>query len=140
VFIIFINELFEILASHGIRVKCFADDSKMHAEIIDGFDVERLQAVSDILTQWAEKWQLLISIDKCCGLNIGKVCVDTCFHTNSNVLKIVKQCRDLGFTISHNLQSSEHINIIVARLMSVQTQFFVVLYHVTQTYLFVPLM
>jgi len=74
-FIIFINELVEILAAYVIRVKFLADDSKMYAEIIDGFDVERLQAALDILTQWAEKWQLLISIDKCCVLNIGKVCV-----------------------------------------------------------------
>jgi len=42
-FIIFINELVEILAIHGIRVKFFADNSKMHAEIMDGFNVERLQ-------------------------------------------------------------------------------------------------
>ena len=53
--------------------------------------------------------------DKCCVLHIGTVCVDTCFHINSNVLSIVKQCLDLGVTISHNLQSSEHINIIVAK-------------------------
>lgn len=48
-------------------------------------------------------------------LNIGKICVDTDFHINSNVLPVVKHCRDLGVTISHNLQSSEHINIIVAK-------------------------
>jgi len=41
------------LAARGIRVKFFADDSKMYAEI-DGFDVERPQAALDILTQWAE--------------------------------------------------------------------------------------
>jgi hypothetical protein len=48
-------------------------------------------------------------------LHIGKVCVDTCFHINNDVLPIVKQCRDIGVTVSHNLQSSEHINIIVAK-------------------------
>jgi len=69
-FIIFINELVKILAALGIRVKFFADDSKMYAEIIDGFDVVRLHTALDILMQWAEKWQLLIPIDKCCVLNI----------------------------------------------------------------------
>jgi len=44
-----------IMAAHSMRVKYFADDSKMYAEIIDGFDVERLHAALDILTQWAEK-------------------------------------------------------------------------------------
>jgi len=48
-------------------------------------------------------------------LNIGKVCVDASFRINSKDLSIVKQCRDLGVTISQNLQSSEHINIIVAK-------------------------
>lgn len=114
-FIIFINELVEILELHGIRVKFFADDSKMYAKIVDGFDVERLQAALDALTQWADKWQMSISIEKCCVLHIGKVCVDTRFHINSNVLPTVNQCLDLGVTISSNLQPSKHINIIVAK-------------------------
>jgi len=63
-FIIFINELVETLAVPGIRVTMFADYLKMYAEIIDGFDYVRLQAAVDILTQWAEKWQLLIYIEK----------------------------------------------------------------------------
>jgi hypothetical protein len=116
-FIIFINELVEILELHGIRVKFFADDSKMYAKIVDGFDVERLQAALDALTQWADKWQMSISIsiEKCCVLHIGKVCVDTHFHINNNVLPTVNQCLDLGVTISSNLQPSKHINIIVAK-------------------------
>jgi len=48
-------------------------------------------------------------------LNIGKVCVYTSFRIDSNDLSIVKQCRDLGVIISHILQSSEHITIMVAK-------------------------
>ena len=70
-FVMFINALVETLEVHGIRVEFFADDLKMYAEIIDDFDVVRLQVALDTLTQWAVKWQLLISIDKCCVLNIG---------------------------------------------------------------------
>ena len=61
--IMFIYELVEKLEAHGMRVKFVADDSKMYAKIIDGFDVLRLQAALDTLTQWAEKWQLFISIE-----------------------------------------------------------------------------
>ena len=43
-FIIIINKLVEILEVHCIRAQVFADDSKMYAKIIDGFDVVRLQA------------------------------------------------------------------------------------------------
>ena len=63
-FIIFINELVEILEVHCIRVKFVADDSKMYAKIIDDFDVFRLQAALDTLAQWAEKWHLFIYILK----------------------------------------------------------------------------
>ncbi len=31
------------------------------------------------------------------------------------MLPIVKRCRDLGVTISHNLESSEHINLVAAK-------------------------
>jgi len=51
----------------------------------------------------------------CCVLNIGKVCVDTGFYVNSNVLPIVKQCHDLGVTISHKLHSSESEHIIIIK-------------------------
>ena len=69
-FIIFINELVEILEVRGIRVNFFADDSKMYAKIIDGFDVVRLQAALDTLTQCAESGNcsyLLTSV-ACCIL------------------------------------------------------------------------
>ena len=90
IFIIFINELvIETLEVHGIRFKFFTDDLKMYAKIMDNSDVVRLQVALDTLTQWAVEWQLLISIDKCRVLNIGKVCVDTCSHINSNVFPIV---------------------------------------------------
>jgi len=111
----------------------------MYAEIIDGFDVESLQSALHTLTQWAEKWQLLIPIDKSFVLYIGKVCVDTCFYINSNFLPNAKQCRDLNVTISHNLQSSEHINIIVAKAHQRANAILRCLYLITQTYLLVPL-
>jgi len=53
------------LAAHGIRVKVVADDSKMYAEIIDGFDVVSLQAALDTLTQWAESGNYLLTSDAC---------------------------------------------------------------------------
>ena len=82
---------------------------------MNNLDVDRLQDALDTLVHWAEIWQLFISIDKCCILSIGKVCVDNSFHIDSNILPIVGQCRDLGVIISHDLQSSEHINTMVAK-------------------------
>ena len=42
----------------------------MYADITDIADITRLQAALDRMVQWAEAWQLKLSIDKCCVLHI----------------------------------------------------------------------
>ena len=72
-FLTYINELAKILEDYGITIKFFADDSKMYAEITDTADATRLQVALDSMVQWAESWQLKLSIDKCCVLHIGPI-------------------------------------------------------------------
>ena len=62
------------------------------------------------------QWQLIVAFDKCCVLNIGKVDNNcTNFSIDSGTLPIVKQCRDLGVTVSHDLKPTEHINSIIIK-------------------------
>jgi len=79
-FLIFINELVFVLERFNIKVKLFADDAKMYVRILDDIDVVQLQTALDALSHWTENWQLSISINKCCILNVGKVShnVDVC--------------------------------------------------------------
>ena len=71
-FLIYINELIVELAKYGITAKAFADDVKMYVQIIDDLDVRQLQLSVDVLCGWAKTWQLSISVNKCCVLNIGR--------------------------------------------------------------------
>ena len=71
-FLVFINELAEVLAKFGIVVKLFADDVKLYVKIMNDVDVCVLQHAIDALCRWAEEWQLTVSIDKCSVLYIGK--------------------------------------------------------------------
>ena len=50
----------------------FADDVKIYLKIINDADIVHLQLALTTLVEWANKWQLAISIEKCCVLNIGK--------------------------------------------------------------------
>ena len=79
-FLIFINELVFVLERFNIEVKLFADDAKMYVRILDDIDVVQLQTALDALSHWTDNWQLSISINKCCILNVGKVShnVDVC--------------------------------------------------------------
>ena len=67
-FLIFIDELVDLLANLGITVKVFADDFKLYIRIINEVDVTVLQEALNLLFTWAEKWQLSLAIHKCCVL------------------------------------------------------------------------
>ena len=48
-FLVFINELIEILDSYGIKVKFFADDAKLYVKIVNSVDTAVLQAALNAL-------------------------------------------------------------------------------------------
>jgi hypothetical protein len=118
-FLCYINELVVLLEKYGVCVKMFADDAKMYAEIVNVCDHNKLQLALDKLVDWSELWQLTVSIDKCCILNIGSIpsCIPDPpnYCINGCVLPVVSSCRDLGVTMSCDLSPREHINAIVLK-------------------------
>lgn len=116
-FLAFINELIELLKGYGINAKMFADDAKLYVEIVTIADVGKLQRALDALADWAKSWQLIISIDKCCILNVGKIpsSIQANYNIANNVLPIASHCRDLGVTVSNDLSPRLHINAIVLK-------------------------
>ena len=113
----FINELIVIMERYGVKIKMFADDAKLYAEIISITDVTKLQTALDALVEWAELWQLTVAIDKCCILNVGKIppSIVANYSINNHVLPVVESCRDLGITVSRDLSPRLHINAIVLK-------------------------
>ena len=82
-FLVYINELATILGRYGINVKLFADDVKIksYRQIVNDVNVLQLQQAADAqctIVVWAKEWQLSISVNKWCVLNVGKVTYDTC--------------------------------------------------------------
>ena len=75
----------------------------------------KLQSALDLLTDWASKWQLQLSVDKCFTLNLGKSKCDVALHIDSNILPVVQSCRDLGVTVCSDLAPAMHIDQIVAK-------------------------
>lgn len=114
-FLIYINELIVELAKYGITVKAFADDVKMYVQIIDDLDVRQLQLAVDVLCGWAKTWQLSISVNKCCVLNIGRQARDVTVSIDGDALPIVDTARDLGVVVTKDLSSSAHVNDVVSR-------------------------
>ena len=65
---------------------------------------------------WAQTWQLTVSVNKFCVLNIGR---SSLLEHNVSIaghkLPTFLSCRDLGVTVSHDLKPAEHIGQMVAK-------------------------
>ena len=68
-FVIFVNDLSDILPPK-IKMKLFADDVKLYTEVHCDSDLVNLHECISRLVTWAKSWQLKISINKCCTLDI----------------------------------------------------------------------
>ena len=88
----------------------------MYLQIIDDLDVQRrLQLAVDVLCQWATTWQLSISLNKCCVLNVGKSVCNVSISINDGVVPVVESARDLVVLITKSLSPSMYINDVVSR-------------------------
>ena len=72
-FISYINELAIILAAYNVTVKLFAEDEKLYAEISTDVDVADLPVSHALscIAEWADMWQLQISVTKCCAIHLN---------------------------------------------------------------------
>jgi len=99
-FLLYINELIAKLAKYGITVKAFADGVKIYLQIADDLDVQQLQLAVDVLCRWDKIWQLSISVNKCCILNVGRQACDVAVSINGAVIPVVESMRDLGVLVT----------------------------------------
>ena len=84
-----------------------------YVKITNDVDLSVLQAAINALCQWADAWQLSISVEKSCVLCIGKTVTSTPMSINGASLPYVSSCPDLGVTDTSDLTPSVHINDIV---------------------------
>ena len=74
-----------------------------------------ISAIGVMIADWANDWQLSVSVDKCSVLKIGcGTAVDADFILSGNVLPTVNHCRDLGVAIVSDLSSTQYISEIVS--------------------------
>ena len=114
-FLAYINELIYILEQFDIVVKMFADDVKMYLQIVNCVDVERLQCALTAMNEWAKEWQLEISVNKCCVMNIGVENCSPYLTLDNSVLPVVSHTRDLGVIVRNDLSPSTHVDDIVSK-------------------------
>ena len=75
-------------------------------------------------------WQLSISVDKCCVLNIGLQATASHITISNCVFPTVPQARDLGVVVSADLSPTAHIADIVTKAQKRANLILRALYHV----------
>ena len=116
-FLTYINELSNILAEFNVTVKLFADDVKLYADDMTDVDVEHFNHDLSCISEWANMWQLQISIAKCCVLQLNPryaSSTTTHFAINGTPLTDHDSVRDLGVIVNESLTPCTHIAKITA--------------------------
>jgi len=83
----------------------------MYAEMCYDTDAVNLQFALLCVSDWAKKWQLTISIKKCCILHIGKVNGDSApeLSIDGVALPVCNSVNELGVTVNDPLAPCDHI-------------------------------
>ena len=116
-FVIFINDIADILIDLNVTMKLFADDVKMYSVVDLGISSDLLLAC-DRLMKWAETWQMDIAVQKCSVLRVTNKINDLqiapqAYQLNNVPLPWGNDCRDLGVLIDGRLNFNSHISLIV---------------------------
>ena len=84
-------------------------------EIVNCDDAKKMQYALDLISKWAEEWQLSVSVSKCNLLTLGRSLAHGKYYISDNELPCCTQCRDLGVIINSDLTTVDHIQQITVR-------------------------
>jgi len=113
------NELAAVLSEYKVTVTFFADDLKLYAEIYTKTDFQNFSSALNCISEWANTWQLQISVSKCCILHLNRRCMTFCSDVeplciSGAPLVVCNSVRDLGVIVNDSFTPSNHIAKITA--------------------------
>jgi ribonuclease P/MRP protein subunit RPP40 len=116
-FLIFINDICDVVADLNVTMKLFADDAKIYSELDLGLSNDLCTACDRIMS-WAENWQMRLATNKCTALRItNKTSHDATsadhYMLGKEHLNWCTEARDLGVLIDNKLQFNQHIASVV---------------------------
>ncbi len=115
-FLLFINDIVDMLIPCGVTVKLFADDLKMYVPVSrDPNVISPMVEALSTLENWSSSWQLQLASAKCAVLSIGCGNPKRVYQLQGQNLENVENFRDLGVIISSDLKMTGHCSKIAAQ-------------------------
>jgi ribonuclease P/MRP protein subunit RPP40 len=112
-FVLFVNDLASVCAP--CSVKLYADDVKLYYPIRQPSDRCVLQTCLDNVCDWAHKWSLLFSLDKCQYIQIGYADPSIAYKLGNYTVKLCDSVNDLNVLVQSNLKFSSHCASIASK-------------------------
>ena len=75
-------------------------------------EADLFQDALDRLSNWANDWQLQISISKCSIMHIGTMKLNKTFFINNHALSCTTLCKNLAIKVDNYLTPSPHVATI----------------------------
>ena len=117
VFIIYVNVLSDVANNYKntVTFKLFADDAKLYSCINNLKNMVTMQHCLVSVLQWAEVWQLTLSVAKCKIFVIGNVKFSNVYKLGGTRLPNVSHSTGLGIVMVNQLTFNLQINGIIIR-------------------------
>ena len=108
-FLIYIND---IVLGIDSEIRLFADDCILYRLIRNLCDSAYLESDINNLHEWSHKWQMSLSVSKCCILSIFRKRTPPALNytLGNTLLNVVNSHSYLGVTVSSDLLWHEHVN------------------------------
>ena len=119
-FILYINDVSDLLDSPTVHLQLFADDLKLYSSISLSPSVshsQHLQTMINKIYDWSLNWQLTINTNKCTStrLHTRLPAPQPKYMINNTPLSCSTDTRDLGIIIDTHLTYNSHITSITTR-------------------------
>ena len=118
-FVLFVDDLPDLLATFGVDCLLFADDTKIFKKVCNVRDCVQLQQAAHTISAWCKTWKLYPNTDKCGVLSISLKAQPVVFAYNfcDSPLTRFSSVNDLGVLFDPKLQFLQHITKVRSRAM-----------------------
>ena len=115
--LLFLSYIINISDGISSSMKLFADDCLLFRKIRNQDDSDQLQEDLDQISQWCEKWQMSLNINKCKLLEIKSKLEENhnVYVINGEIVEKVKHHPYLGVELTNKLKWDQHVNNISAK-------------------------
>ena len=102
--------------TQGVKVGCYADDTRMLRGITSPEDQPTLQFQLNVIYKWADENRMFFNEKKFECLSVSTAARKPQYTTpNGNTIDVKPSVKDLGIYIQNELSFSQHISTIAAK-------------------------